>query len=76
MRKIARYVQTLPLVWHRVGRTMLFSLTLFASPYLPLGLGSPQDNGTWATIAYFYSALVVFWGLWKPHGVIGWSCSS
>lgn len=46
---------------------------MFASPYLPLGLGSPQDNGTWATIAYFYPALVVLWGLWKSHGVIGWT---
>ena len=52
---------------------MLFSLALFVSPYLPLGLAGPQGSGIWLTAAYFYPALVVVWGLWKSHSVIGWS---
>ncbi len=57
----------------RIARTMLFSLALLASPYLPLGLANPQDNGALLTIAYFYPALIVLWGLWKAHSVIGWA---
>lgn len=52
---------------------MLFSLALFTSPYLPLGLGLPQDHGNLTVIAYFYPVLVVLWGFWKAQDVIGWS---
>ncbi len=76
MWKVARYVRTFPQAWPRFVRIILFTLALFTSPYLPLGLANSWDGGarlTIATIAYFYPALVVVWGLWKAHSVIGWS---
>ena len=73
MKTITQYFRSIPLPWSRFGRTMLFSLALFVSPYLPLGLVEPQGSRIWLTVAYFYPALVVVWGLWKSHSVIGWS---
>lgn len=73
MWKVDRAIRILPIDWHRFGRAMLFSLALFTSPYLPLGLGKAQDHGTLTVIAYFYPVLVVLWGFWKAHDVIGWS---
>lgn len=73
MQKVDRAMRMLPMDWHRFGRAMLFSLALFTSPYLPLGLGKAQEHGTLTAIAYFYPVLVVLWGFWKAHGVVGWS---
>ena len=73
MKTITQYFRSIPLSWSRFGCTMLFSLALFVSPYLPLGLVEPQGSRIWLTAAYFYPALVVVWGLWKSHSVIGWS---
>lgn len=73
MWNFANFNQAIPSIWLRFTNVLLFSIALFASPYLPLGLGSGQDAGVWLGIAYFYPALVVVWGLWKGHHIIGWT---
>ncbi len=60
--------------WARVGRVLLFTTALGISPYLPVlfvdDLTEPQY--TIALVASLYPALMVIWGFWKGHLVLGW----
>ncbi len=66
-----------PSGWRRIGRAALFAYALRVSVYLPFGVAFVDAGGAAfgraMTFAFVYPALVVLWGFWRAHPVIGWS---
>lgn len=60
-----------------MGHALLFSIALPGALLLPSGMAFVRAGGsvfnTAMSIAYSYPILVVLWGFWRAHNVVGWS---
>ena len=63
--------------WAPAGHASLFSIALPGALLLPSGMAFVPAGGnefnTAMSIAYSYPILVVLWGFWRAHNVVGWS---
>ncbi len=61
----------------RIGRAALFAYALHASIFLSFSVSFVDAGGRAfglvMTAAFIWPALVVLWGFWRAHSVIGWS---